>query len=727
MTAAFQADAFQSNAFESVQDIVLTGIGSSSAVGTLTVAAKYQVTLSGVAPSAAIGTPVVAPQAVTITLGGIAPAAALGTPVVTLTAPTVTLAGIGSTAAVGSPTVTPQAVTITLSGIAPTVALGTPSTVYQITLTGIPPNTYMNRALHSEEVDDAYWTKSNATVIANSAVAPDGTMTMDKLVDNAVNTGHYVARAALWTVGQPGVFSVFAKAAERSWIVLTGSLGAPDFAYFNLATGTIGSVGAGRTAQIQHMGGGIYRCTLITPSAVAGQVRVQMVLGDLNALYVGDGVSGLYLWGLQAELDLVLHPYLKTTTAAVSANNMGALSVTVGAVTISLAGIPSAAAVGSPTVTAIYLITLMGIAAAQGFGTLRVYESFMLDPSIAVLEYRVVISDLTGTPIEEMPFLNLNYSFVLNEPGIASFEIPMDHPKALPATLDPGKREVRIYRHGEVDPVWGGYLWFVGASSDSANLRVQCEGWFSRLMRRVVQDDVSWQNTEQLDIAWGLIAYTQGKESLGLVRDPAEVPSGITRTRKFRSWNALNIGQVLRDMTSMKNGFDFEISPNKEWRAYYPRKQADDGFVFELGKNIKNITADKDATDVVTDLTGMGSGNGRDRCVYPHINVAAVSEYGLLQDSIDLSHIRYYSNLVDATKEEYRLRKKARFQPVIVARLGDPDLGDFGVGDLIRVKAQRGYIDINQKFRLVAINVAVSSEGEEDVSLTFDQDLVEEV
>jgi len=49
----------------------------------------------------------------------------------------------------------------------------------------------------TEQFDNAYWLKNRVTVTPNDVVAPDGTMTADKIVDTLVGSNTY--GTTLWT------------------------------------------------------------------------------------------------------------------------------------------------------------------------------------------------------------------------------------------------------------------------------------------------------------------------------------------------------------------------------------------------------------------------------------------------------------------------------------------------------------------------------------------------
>lgn len=183
--------------------------------------------------------------------------------------------------------------------------------------TGVLEYAPHNLLVRSQEFDNASWTKGNSSVSANSAAAPDGTVTADKLVENTSASTHQCYQATTLTA-QVHTLSFYAKAAGRSWVfanwAASGNLGA----YFNLSAGTIGTVDSGYSATIQSVGNGWYRCsvTKLTTAAV-WYAELDMATADGVFIYTGDGTSGIYLWGAQLSVGPYALDYTPTTTAAV--------------------------------------------------------------------------------------------------------------------------------------------------------------------------------------------------------------------------------------------------------------------------------------------------------------------------------------------------------------------------------------------------------------------------
>ena len=162
-----------------------------------------------------------------------------------------------------------------------------------------------NLCLQSQTFDNASWSKVRSSVSANVVVAPDGTTTADKLVeDTTASNTHRVQQSITISSGVAHTASVYLKAAERSWAALTFFDGTSTWTiYANLSTGALGSSSGSPTATtITALANGWYRVSLTaTTGNTAGQVQIYAATADGTISYTGDGASGLYLWGAQLE------------------------------------------------------------------------------------------------------------------------------------------------------------------------------------------------------------------------------------------------------------------------------------------------------------------------------------------------------------------------------------------------------------------------------------------
>ena len=190
-----------------------------------------------------------------------------------------------------------------------------------------------NNILQSQDLTTT-WATNRGTFSSNTTVAPDGTTTADRFVENTANGVHGPVQTPVTTSSAAYTASGFFKAGSRSVIVMrfqdytTGLDGVG--AEFNLSTGTISSpavvIGAftSPSATISNVGGGWYRCT-VTGTANTAQcsfrVEACTTTGGFSAVafggstYTGDGSSYFDSWGYQLELGAFPTSYIPTTTA----------------------------------------------------------------------------------------------------------------------------------------------------------------------------------------------------------------------------------------------------------------------------------------------------------------------------------------------------------------------------------------------------------------------------
>lgn len=195
------------------------------------------------------------------------------------------------------------------------------------------------------DISSWYSVLNDVSVDANATAAPDGASTADFLKESAVNGAHFIDRyQAVPSLGT-WYHSVFAKAGTRNNLIL--GLQMSDISMkrrrFNLTTGTTSDLDSGDQGGIIAYPGGWYRCwmrqTLTSLSAPIQRIQLDAT-GVGSTSYVGDGTSGLYLWGAQMEKD-ALTPYIPTAGAAVTVTDATINST--GLVTLS----PTPAAGGS--------------------------------------------------------------------------------------------------------------------------------------------------------------------------------------------------------------------------------------------------------------------------------------------------------------------------------------------------------------------------------------------
>jgi len=181
-----------------------------------------------------------------------------------------------------------------------------------------------NLATYSSDLSNAAWSKVQTTVTSDTVVAPDGTLTGDKLVESTATSAHYAINASFISVtsGTAYTISLYAKAGGRNFVVVemnSAALGA--YAWFDLANGVVGTTGGSPSStSITSVGNGWYRITIskTATSSTTSLITIYTASVDNATSYTGNGFSGVFLWGIQYEAGAFATSYIPTVASQVT-------------------------------------------------------------------------------------------------------------------------------------------------------------------------------------------------------------------------------------------------------------------------------------------------------------------------------------------------------------------------------------------------------------------------
>lgn len=193
-------------------------------------------------------------------------------------------------------------------------------------LARFPKSGVRNRFVWTEEQAIAAWSEAkaqpdpgtnNRSWQSNVAIAPDGTMTADKLVASNTNSLQRVYRVIYGTAASVTRFtwSCYAKAAEYHKFRLRSS-SFTSSVVFNLLDGVIeGEPAANTVATMEAVGNGWYRCRITQNVASPLVPWIQLFSNTGAETFVGNNADGLYIWGTQFEDGEELTPYQRVSNA----------------------------------------------------------------------------------------------------------------------------------------------------------------------------------------------------------------------------------------------------------------------------------------------------------------------------------------------------------------------------------------------------------------------------
>lgn len=179
-----------------------------------------------------------------------------------------------------------------------------------------------NLTQYSEQLNNAYWTKTGSTATANAIVSPDGYTNADLLTESSTNADHaFYDIVSYFVSGTTYTLSFFAKANGRTKVeVVSANSGTCPNGRFDLAAKTATATGTSFGAKIEDYGNGWFRCSVsrVAPNTGLDVPYHAMVQSFGTITYTGDGTSGMYFWGMQTEAGAYATSYIPTLAASVT-------------------------------------------------------------------------------------------------------------------------------------------------------------------------------------------------------------------------------------------------------------------------------------------------------------------------------------------------------------------------------------------------------------------------
>ena len=181
----------------------------------------------------------------------------------------------------------------------------------------------VNLFTSSEDFSNAKWGTGGVSVSDNATLAPNGTLTADKIIADAVSSSHQRVRNVNLTAGSSYLMTFRVKIAEVRYVALrffSGGAWASNYiAYFDLLLGTVKSTfGAGVIPSISSVENGFVEIGLqrIADSTGFGTCGILLSADGIGTTYSGNDADGVYMWGADIRLMSDAHlPYQRVNTS----------------------------------------------------------------------------------------------------------------------------------------------------------------------------------------------------------------------------------------------------------------------------------------------------------------------------------------------------------------------------------------------------------------------------
>lgn len=182
--------------------------------------------------------------------------------------------------------------------------------------TGVVRRSPYNLVQRSEMFSNNIWSQLNTTIGIDATLAPNGTLTADKIVADTTNGVHNVNQLLVFEASRTYTASLYAKKGEYSGLRINVISSGNTFISVNLNTGVIQSFGGSvyLSSSITSVGNDWYRVTMtFTPPVVSTSLNLIIENPVGTAIFAGDGTSGIFIWGAQLVEGTSALDYFPTT------------------------------------------------------------------------------------------------------------------------------------------------------------------------------------------------------------------------------------------------------------------------------------------------------------------------------------------------------------------------------------------------------------------------------
>ena len=163
-----------------------------------------------------------------------------------------------------------------------------------------------NLLTYTEDFSNAVWNRSVVTITPDSITSPNGTLTADTIAASSSTAEAYIRYGTSQPVSTGITVSIYAKKNTVNFLRIRNlsiSSTSSAEAWFNLNTGTKGTVGSGLTADITPAGNGWYKCSISGTTLASISFNLLDIAPATNdgsrAVIASDSI---YIWGADLRL-----------------------------------------------------------------------------------------------------------------------------------------------------------------------------------------------------------------------------------------------------------------------------------------------------------------------------------------------------------------------------------------------------------------------------------------
>ena len=308
--------------------------------------------------------------------------------------------------------------------------------------------------------------------------------------------------------------------------------------------------------------------------------------------------------------------------------------------------------------------------------------------------------------------------------GTISIDVPQ---QVTLETVAPGRTGIYLLRDSVV--LWGGIVWAVQVDAASSTLSISAEGFLSYLRRLHISDSLDFILEDQGVIAKDLVDYATSKPGVSIDIVAPTPATSKPRTRHYPGFEYKSIGEAIEQLAAVNLGFSF--------RFISSLNAGEDGFdttfvidtdpigrltnyVFELGVNASVMALSLDGNKLTNHAVVVGASVGDNQTKGTSYNSSALTEYPLLESVRTRTDVKTVPTLTSEAIKDTNIGATALERLTLGTFANSiPGIGSYVVGDRVTVRGSYGALQISGVYRITEIGLAVSSSGEESISLSL--------
>jgi hypothetical protein len=286
--------------------------------------------------------------------------------------------------------------------------------------------------------------------------------------------------------------------------------------------------------------------------------------------------------------------------------------------------------------------------------------------------------------------------------------IPIEHPNA--RDVSPWESCIVAQRNAEV--MWSGPVNKMSSDLKTGKMNVTAIGWFDKLMRLYLPDQLSFTAADAGSIISSLLSVAVSIDpKLPIRMGSVEVSQPRTITYAADQ----NIGQAIIDLSQIEDGIDWYVDPVTRKLEIHARIGQDRpsckwtflGDGISKASNLDNVVQDTDG-DIVNDMRVHGK-----NATGVQDDGVSKARYGVFQEVTSLSDVVDPTILVAYAGAEILYRSEPRITytltPKSSSKASVPVFGrDFDNGDITYLTVRRGFINVvDQAQRIFGVTLSI--------------------